>query len=175
MTPTSPFPEIRLLVLDVDGVLTDGSIQISDRGEELKRFNVRDGFAIKLWQRLGREVAIITGRSGDAVRHRASELGITRLVQGSKDKAADLETMLTGLEFGVDRVAFVGDDWPDLGPMRRVAVAIAPADADARVLEVATHVTAARGGQGAVREAVEYLLRGMGLYERALALYDRPA
>jgi len=164
-------PRIRLLCLDVDGVLTDGSISISDRGEETKRFHVRDGFALRLWRRLGGEVAVITGRSGLALRHRLEELGIGELVNGSVDKGRDFDRLLGELGVAAAEVAMVGDDLPDLPALLRCGYPIATADAVAEVRAVAAFVTAARGGQGAVREAVEHLLRRDGRWDEALAAY----
>lgn len=163
---------VRVLVLDVDGVLTDGSIVLDDHGTEHKRFHVRDGFGIKLWQRLGFVAAIITGRSGSALTHRAAELGIAHVVQGSADKAAALGAMLEGLGMGVHEAAYLGDDWPDLAPMRMVGYPMAVADADERVRSRARYVTRASGGHGAAREAIEHLLASKGLLERAAAQYD---
>ena len=163
---------VSLLVLDVDGVLTDGSIQIDDLGHETKKFNVRDGFGIKLWQKLGFRVAIITGRSGKAVQYRAAELGITDLVQGSGDKLTSLRAMAAGLGLELSAVACIADDWPELEMMRQVGYPIAVADADARVLAAAAYITSRPGGHGAVREAVEHLLSARGLLNRALGLYD---
>jgi 3-deoxy-D-manno-octulosonate 8-phosphate phosphatase (KDO 8-P phosphatase) len=163
---------VRVLVLDVDGVLTDGSIQIDDLGHETKRFNVRDGLGIKLWQKLGLEVAIITGRSGRAVQHRSTELGITNLVQGSGDKLAALQSMIGTLGVRLDQVATLGDDWPELEMMRHVGYPMAVADADAHVRAAAAFVTAKPGGHGAVREAIEHLLSARGLLDKALRLYD---
>ncbi|MFN0131716.1 MAG: KdsC family phosphatase [Phycisphaerales bacterium] len=163
---------IRLLILDVDGVMTDGSIVLDHDGREHKRFHVRDGFGIKLWQRLGFTVAIITGRSGEALRHRAAELAITHVIQGSSDKAASLADLLASLQLAPAHAAFLGDDWPDLAPLRLVAYPMAVADADPHVLALARYVTRAAGGHGAVREAVEHLIASKGLLERALAQYD---
>ena len=163
---------VSLLVLDVDGVLTDGSIQIDDLGHETKRFHVRDGFGIKLWQKMGFQVAIITGRSGNAVQHRARELAITEVIQGSGDKMEALRGMIAKRGVGLPDVACIGDDWPELEMMRQVGYPIAVADADARVLAAAAFITARAGGHGAVREAVEHLLAARGLLNRALGLYD---
>src|SRR5690606_35818039 len=141
---------------------------------ETKRFHVRDGFAIRLWQRLGFTSAIITGRSGQAVQHRARELGVEHLVQGCDDKAAAMQTLLERLGLTPDRAAYMGDDWPDLRVMRRVGLAIAPADAVERVRQIAGLVTERPGGRGAVREAIERLIEAKGLMDRALGLYDEP-
>ncbi|MCA9297563.1 MAG: HAD hydrolase family protein [Phycisphaerales bacterium] len=163
---------IRMLVLDVDGVMTDGSIVLDGRGGEQKRFHVRDGFGIRLWKRMGGDVAIITGRSGDVVPQRAQELGIEHLYLGSPDKVADLRDLSARTEIPLDAMAFVGDDWPDLGAMKAVGYPIAPADAEPRVKAIARHVTNRNGGHGAVRDAVEHLLGLSNLMEAASGLYD---
>jgi 3-deoxy-D-manno-octulosonate 8-phosphate phosphatase (KDO 8-P phosphatase) len=163
---------VRLLALDVDGVLTDGSIMLDDRGVETKRFNVRDGQGITAWIKMGFEVAIITRRSGLAVQHRCRELGITRIVQGCQDKSAALDQLIAETGIAAELIAYVGDDWPDMPAMRRVGLAIAPADADPRVKELAALVTMKQGGRGAVREAIEHILAAQGLLEKTIALFD---
>jgi 3-deoxy-D-manno-octulosonate 8-phosphate phosphatase (KDO 8-P phosphatase) len=163
---------VRLLVLDVDGVLTDGSIIYDDAGRELKSFFVRDGLAIKLWQRMGFPCAILTGRGGGAVVRRAHELGISSVRQASEDKAADLETLAAEAGAPLAHTAFMGDDWPDLRALRACGYAICPADAHADVTRVAAFRTESPGGRGAVREAVEHLLEAKGLLGQALKLYD---
>ncbi len=166
--------DIRCLVLDVDGVLTDGSIYLDDRGVETKRFNVRDGQGIATWIRLGFEVAIITkrksrGEGGEgAVMHRARELGIRHVIQGAPDKAAALHEVrrLTGVPF--DQMAYIGDDWPDIAAMNLVGLPIAVADAVADVKQAAGWITHGSGGQGAVREAIERILDAAGLLDAAV-------
>jgi 3-deoxy-D-manno-octulosonate 8-phosphate phosphatase (KDO 8-P phosphatase) len=156
---------IRALILDVDGVLTDGSIFLDDRGVETKRFNVRDGQGIATWIRLGFEVAIITKRAsrGDndvgAVMHRARELGIRHVIQGARDKSAALDEVIRLTGIPPEHMAYMGDDWPDIAPMKRVALAITVPDAAAEVHAIAHWTTTRRGGDGAVREAIERLLR----------------
>lgn len=163
---------VTLLVLDVDGVLTDGSIVYDDAGHEIKSFHVRDGVGIRSWQRLGFMAAILTGRGGGAVERRAEELGISLLRQGSSDKGAAFLEMCR--EAGVEPrdAAFVGDDWPDLAPMRACGYPIAVADAAEAVRSIAAFVTSTPGGRGAVREAVEHLLEARGLLTEARAMYD---
>lgn len=162
---------ITLLALDVDGVLTDGSILLDDNGMETKRFNVRDGFGLRLWARLGFRSAVITGRTGAALEHRAIELGLTDIIQGSTDKAASLEMLVERTGIPATSVAFLGDDWPDLPILRRVGYPMAVADADEEVLRIAAHVTKSPGGRGAVRDAVMHLIGCKGLMERALSFY----
>jgi 3-deoxy-D-manno-octulosonate 8-phosphate phosphatase (KDO 8-P phosphatase) len=163
---------ITLLALDVDGVLTDGSIYIDDLGHETKRFNVRDGFGLQLWQQLGFQVAVITGRSGRALQHRLLELGIANCIQGSANKSTSLDELCTKLGQTPESVAYLGDDWPDLCILRRVGYAMAVADADPLVRQAAAYTTSVPGGHGAVREAVEHLIEAKGLMGRARALYD---
>lgn len=165
-----PIP-ITLLALDVDGVLTDGSIMLDDHGVETKRFNAKDGQGVATWLSLGLSVAIITKRSGMAVQHRARELGIPHVIQGAPDKSAALDDLLARTGLAAHQVAYVGDDWPDLAPMRRVGYPIAVADAAAHVAAQAAYVTRAPGGRGAVREAVEHLLKAKGLLEAAVARF----
>lgn len=172
--PTHTAANVALLALDVDGVLTDGSILIDDLGHETKRFNVRDGFGMKLWQRMGFGLAIITGRTGRVVQHRMAELGVEHVFQGASDKPAALEQVLRRTGITADRVAYLGDDWPDLAVLRRVGYPMAVGDAVPEVRRAAAFVTERPGGRGAVREAVEHLLESKGLLERALRLYDSP-
>ncbi|MGE3109089.1 MAG: KdsC family phosphatase [Phycisphaerales bacterium] len=163
--------EVELLVLDVDGVLTDGSIYLNDDGRETKRFNVRDGFGLRLWMRLGWRVAIITGRSGQSLRHRARELGIDLIVQGSTDKAEAIRELSRRTSIDPRRMAFVGDDWPDLPALHAVGFPVAVADADPAVLTCAAFVTQRPGGHGAVREVVEHLILRKGLMPKAREMY----
>lgn len=162
---------IELICLDVDGVLTDGGIHIDDLGRETKRFHVRDGLGLRLWQHLGGEVAIITGRSGAAVRHRAGELGINHVFQGSRDKVADFGHLLDDLDLAASQAAFIGDDLPDLPVMRLAGYPIAVADAAREVRDIAEYVTTRPGGLGAVREAVEHLLKAQDRWDEALELF----
>lgn len=172
MAEEHPAEDVKLLILDVDGVLTDGSIQIDDHGVETKRFSSLDGLGLRLWQALGLKVAIITGRHGMAVRHRAEELGILHLIQGRMDKKAALGELLADLNILPENAAMVGDDLPDLPVMRIVGYPIAVASAVMEVQQAAMFVTIRPGGHGAVREAVEHLLRAKGRWEEAVAVFD---
>jgi 3-deoxy-D-manno-octulosonate 8-phosphate phosphatase (KDO 8-P phosphatase) len=158
---------IRLLVLDVDGVLTDGRITYTDDGVEIKSFHVRDGSGLVLWQRAGRQVAIISGRTSRAVEVRATELGIKLLDQGRADKQQALHDLLTTLDVPPEQVCAVGDDLPDLPLLRVCGLAVAVADACAEVRAAAHFVTMVPGGYGAVREVVEMVLRAQGLWNVA--------
>ena len=162
---------IRLLVLDVDGVLTDGRLYYSDRGAELKAFNIQDGLGIKLLQRNGIEVGIITGRTSPLVARRAAELGITLLIQGREDKFTALEEARSTLPYRLDEIAFMGDDLPDLGAIRRVGLGMTVANANAAISAHAHWQSTLPGGDGAVREAAEFLLTAQGKFAAAIAGY----
>ena len=163
--------QIELLCLDVDGVLTDGSIMLDDHGIETKRFNSRDGLGLRLWMKLGYYAAIITGRSGMAVTHRASEIGITHVYQGVTDKGAALQELLKELGLRPEEVAVLGDDLPDLPMMRIAGYAMAVGDGVSEVRSAAAYVTVRPGGMGAVRESVEHLLKAKGRWDEAIALF----
>lgn len=172
---TARAASVRLLCLDVDGVLTDGTVALDDLGHETKRFNAKDGLGISLWRRLGGDVAVITGRAGLAVRHRLEELGVRHLYAGSHDKLHDLRAAAGACGVPLEAVAFVGDDLPDLPAMRACGYPVAVHDAAAEVRAAAAFVTSAPGGRGAVREAVEHLLRTQDRWNDALAIFDAAA
>jgi 3-deoxy-D-manno-octulosonate 8-phosphate phosphatase (KDO 8-P phosphatase) len=163
---------VTLLCLDVDGVLTDGGVRLDDNGVETKRFHVRDGLGIKLWMGLGHEVALLTRRSGDALLHRARELGIRHVTQGADRKEQAFAQLLEQLGRVPGQAAMIGDDLPDLPVMRRAGYPIAVADAAPEVRQAARFVTTLPGGHGAVREAIEHLLKARGEWDRALAQFD---
>ena len=149
---------IRLLVLDVDGVLTDGRIYLSPAGEELKVFHVRDGSGLVALQRAGVAVAIISGRESAAVSRRAAELGIRHVRQGVTDKATELAALMRELGVTPAETACVGDDTPDLPMLQAAGLAVAVGDAHAALGPVVHWVTSARGGRGAVREICDLLI-----------------
>jgi 3-deoxy-D-manno-octulosonate 8-phosphate phosphatase (KDO 8-P phosphatase) len=161
---TDRLAAIELLVLDVDGVLTDGGIVYSDDGTELKQFHVRDGSALKLWRSVGKRSAVISGRRSAVVERRAAELGLGPVVQGAERKLEALRAVLRDTGLRPEQVCAVGDDLPDLPVLRHCGVAVAVADACPEVRADAHHVTAAPGGRGAVREVVEWLLTAQGLW-----------
>jgi len=164
---------IKLIVLDVDGCLTNGQIIYGESGEETKAFNVKDGLAIKSWMRLGHEVAIITGRRSGIVKRRADELGILHLYQGVMDKRKRLEMLCSDL--GIDaatEAAAVGDDLNDLKMLDLAAVSFAPADASSYITGRVDHVLSRNGGDAAVREMIETLLRRNGEEEAFLAQWQ---
>jgi 3-deoxy-D-manno-octulosonate 8-phosphate phosphatase (KDO 8-P phosphatase) len=160
-----------MLVLDVDGVLTDGRIVYSDRGDELKAFHVRDGSGLKFWTRLGKRVGIITGRSSPVVARRAAELGVTAVFQGWEDKGVALDRMLQEQGLAPAAVCCMGDDLPDLPLLCRGGLAVAVGDACAEAKVAAHFVTSALGGHGAVREVVERLLQAQGRWQEVVAHY----
>lgn len=166
--------KIRLLILDVDGVMTDGRIIFDSNGIESKFFNVKDGHGIKMLQRGGIEVAIISGRESKVVANRAAELGIERVFQKSLNKMEPYLKILadTGLTDG--DVAFIGDDLIDIPVLKRVGFAAAPADAIDEVIPFVHFVTKNSGGWGAVREVSDLILKAKGLWEGLTARYFSP-
>jgi 3-deoxy-D-manno-octulosonate 8-phosphate phosphatase (KDO 8-P phosphatase) len=164
---------IKVLVLDADGVLTDGKIYFNDRGEEMKAFDSKDGHGIKLIIRAGINVAIITGRNSKALEHRALELGIEYLVQNAKDKRTAISELAVSLGCSLSEMAYMGDDVVDLPAMYLCGLTFAPADAMEAVKEQADHVTERAGGKGAVREAIEIILKHTGMYDQIMERYNR--
>jgi 3-deoxy-D-manno-octulosonate 8-phosphate phosphatase (KDO 8-P phosphatase) len=154
--------DIQLLILDVDGVLTDGGLWYGANGEQLKRFHVRDGHGIKLLQHAGIQVAVISGRRSAAVLRRCRELGIRHLQQGAQDKSAALDRLLRRLRIPAANVACIGDDTPDVPLFLRVGLAFAVCDAHPLARAAADHVTRLPGGSGAVREVCDWLLAALG-------------
>ena len=175
-TPALSFPPelllaaqgVRAAIFDVDGVMTDGGILISDEGETLKRFNILDGLGLKLLQRGGITPIVITGRDSKPLRKRLEALGVTHVHYGTEDKRPAAEKTLAALGVEWAQTAAIGDDWPDLPVLSRVAFPAAPANAHAEVRAIARHVTAARGGEGAAREFCDLLLTAGGHYRRLL-------
>ncbi|MCC7208159.1 MAG: HAD-IIIA family hydrolase [Anaerolineae bacterium] len=149
---------IRLLALDCDGVLTDGSTYIVEDGREFRRFNVHDGLGLKLAMEDGIHVAIISGADGSSVLHRARQLGIEHVLTGVSDKLVALTELCTQLGIKLEHVAYMGDDLPDLPVMQRVGLACAPANAVRAVKDCATLITEHEGGHGAVREVCDILI-----------------
>ncbi|RYG14738.1 MAG: 3-deoxy-D-manno-octulosonate 8-phosphate phosphatase [Burkholderiales bacterium] len=162
---------VRVAFFDVDGVLTDGGLYISESGETLKRFNTLDGHGLKLLQKAGIMPAVITGRDSKPLRLRLEALGITHVRYGTEDKRPAAEAILGELGLGWEAAAAIGDDWPDLPVMRRCAFAAAPANAHAEARAAAAYVTQARGGEGAGREFCDVLLVASGRYAGLLKEY----
>jgi 3-deoxy-D-manno-octulosonate 8-phosphate phosphatase (KDO 8-P phosphatase) len=163
--------KIRLVLLDVDGVLTDGRITYAGGGEEIKSFDVKDGQGIKLLQEAGIGVGILSSRKSLAVTRRARELGIRTVCQGAKDKGAELRALARREKVSASEIAFLGDDFPDLQVFRRVGLAAAPADGAAEARRAAHFVTRAPGGRGAVREAAEAILKAQGKWAEIVKKY----
>lgn len=159
---------VRLLALDVDGVLTDGSLYFDQNGNELKAFNTRDGLGIKALQRFGIRTAIITGRSSPVVEQRAKELSIDMVYQGQSDKNACLDRLLNETRLSEEEICYAGDDWVDLPVLGRVGLAVTVADADPLVKSRVHWVTERGGGQGAVREICNLILAAQGHDETLL-------
>lgn len=163
---------IRLLALDVDGVLTDGKLYFSAAGDELKAFNILDGQGIKLLRKLGIEVAIITGRTSPLTKRRATDLGIVHLLQGREDKKQALTELCTTLSLHPDAVAYVGDDLPDLGAIRACGLGICVANAHDALKQHADFCTTLKGGEGAVREVCDLILKAQNQYDAIVAYYS---
>lgn len=163
---------IKVVFFDVDGVLTDGGLLISEAGETLKRFNTLDGHGIKLLQKAGITPAVITGRDSVPLRARLGALGVTHTHFGTEDKRPAAEATLAALGLEWTQAAAMGDDWPDLPVMRRVAFACAPANAHIEARAIAHYTTQARGGDGAARELCDLLLVASGRYAELLRAYN---
>ncbi|MCD6046419.1 MAG: kdsC [Gammaproteobacteria bacterium] len=163
------FAKIKLLIADVDGVMTSGDICITDEGKEIKTFNVQDGFGIRLLLVNKIDFAVITSRSCQAVDLRMKYLGVKHVFQGAKDKLPVFKSLLNDLKIEAHEVAYIGDDWPDLPVLCQVGLPIAVANAVPEVKARALYTTDCVGGAGAVREVVMHILRAKNLYESALA------
>lgn len=163
---------IKLLALDVDGVLTDGSINMGNEGELFKAFNAKDGMGVSIALRNGLQIAIITGRKSAIIHNRAKELGIALLSEGVKDKYAELQALQQKLKLKQAETAYMGDDLNDLPAFLAAGLAFAPADAVAEVRTAADVVTAEAGGHGAVRSAIEGILKAQGIWEKVVGSYQ---
>lgn len=164
---------VRMIVFDVDGVLTDGSLFYGDQGEEYKSFNSRDGHGIKMLRASGVETGIITGRTSQVVLHRARNLGIAHIFQGAEDKLLAYRELLAAVGLEQSQIAYMGDDIVDLPVMNRCGLAITVPDAPEEVKARAQLITRASAGRGAAREACELIMRAQGTWDTQLALYDR--
>ena len=163
--------KISVVLCDVDGVLTDGGIVYDNQGIETKRFHIRDGLGIKLWQRAGHRLGLITGRTSHVVQVRAAELGIDIVRQGFEDKLTLVRQLIGDLDVLPEQVCFIGDDLPDLPVLRHVGLAGSVADGAAEVQQTAHLVTERDGGQGAVRELIERLLKAQGRWDELVQKY----
>jgi 3-deoxy-D-manno-octulosonate 8-phosphate phosphatase (KDO 8-P phosphatase) len=168
---TARAQHIRLLVLDVDGVLTDGGLFFGDDGQEYKMFNSRDGHGMRMLQDAGIPIAIITGRQSEVVKHRMENLGVAHVYQGQREKLPAFEALLQEVGLAAEQVAYVGDDVVDLPILTRVGLAIAVQDAHTLVKQHAHWTTPQGGGRGAVRDVCELILQAQGTLDAALAHY----
>ncbi len=163
---------IELILSDVDGVLTDGGIMYNNQGIELKKFHIRDGLGIKLWQRAGHKFGVLTARTSHIVKVRAAELGIDIVRQGFETKLPAALEILKELRLSPEQVCYIGDDLTDLPVIRHVGLGVAVADAVTEVRAAAGHITTLSGGQGAVRELVEMILKSQFRWEAAIQTYQ---
>ncbi len=164
---------IKLVIFDVDGVLTDGSLFIGDDGQEYKAFNSRDGHGMKMLQKNGVTIAIITGRTSQVVKHRMSDLGIKHVYQGQLDKMIAFKHLCEELEIKSEHIAYVGDDVVDLPVMIQVGLAIAVQDAHSAIKNHAHWTTPSKGGCGAARDICEMIMQAQGTWEDELASYTK--
>lgn len=162
---------IKLVAFDIDGVMTDGRLYYTDFGNEIKAFNVKDGIALNWLRATGVDVAIITGRTSELVKKRASDLKIDKLIQGREDKVVALKEMIAPLGITPDQVAYMGDDLPDLGAIRFAGIGVAVADALPLVRQHADLTMTRAGGDGAVREFCEWLMNAQGTWDRIVEGY----
>ena len=163
--------DIQLLLLDVDGVLTDGSIIYSDEDSETKVFNVKDGYGLKLVMSTGIKVGLVTGRTSKALHRRCRDLGIKYIYDGVQQKAQLLDKIVLETGVAADHTAFIGDDLPDIPLMKRIGLSIAVADAHEMVRDYSDWITSAPGGRGAVREVCDALLKARGHWEKLMAKF----
>ena len=163
---------IKVAFFDVDGVLTDGGLYLSEHGETLKRFNTLDGHGLKMLQKAGITPAVITGRDSLPLRNRLAALGITHAHYGTEDKRPAAETTLKALGLDWPQAAAMGDDWPDLPVMRHSALSCAPVNAHAETKAIADYITTTQGGHGAAREFCDLVLVASGRYAQLLAAYS---
>jgi 3-deoxy-D-manno-octulosonate 8-phosphate phosphatase (KDO 8-P phosphatase) len=162
---------IELILCDVDGVLTDGGIVIDNQGVEAKRYHVRDGLAVKLWQKAGYRIGLLTQRSSQSLKVRATELGINIVRQGIADKLTVLKQVLVELGLSSAQVCYLGDDLPDLPVVRAVGLGVAVADGCTELRQAAHYVTTAPGGAGALRETVELVLKAQCRWDDVIQAY----
>jgi YrbI family 3-deoxy-D-manno-octulosonate 8-phosphate phosphatase len=162
---------IELILADVDGVLTNGGIVFDNQGIETKQFHIRDGLGIKLWHRAGFRFGLVTGRTSQIVRVRAAELGIEIVRQTAEDKLPPVREIVAELGLEMHQVCYIGDDLPDLPVLRTVGLGVAVADAAAELREGAHYVSTLRGGEGAVRETIELILKSQGRWDDLIQKY----
>jgi len=171
MAVKTDFAKIKMLITDVDGVMTDGAIMISADGTESKKFNLLDGHGIKMWHRAGLASAFISGRDTAATTVRAEQLNITYVYQGCKKKLPAFTELLEKASLSEDQVAYIGDDLLDLPLVKRAGLGVAVAGAVSELKDAADYVTTAPGGAGAVREVIEYILKDTGKWQELIQRY----
>jgi 3-deoxy-D-manno-octulosonate 8-phosphate phosphatase (KDO 8-P phosphatase) len=169
--PKTNLADIKLLVMDVDGVLTDGTVIISGDGSEGKSFNLLDGLGIRMWRRTGLKVAFLSGRFSEATKYRAEQLEVDYCVQDCFEKLPTLKKLLKDMDFSAKETAYIGDDLLDLPVIRYVGFGAAVANAVDEVKDVADYITTRRGGDGAVREVIEYILKTGGKWQELMQRY----
>ncbi len=162
---------IELLLADVDGVMTDGRVVFDNQGIETKHFHIRDGMGIKLWQRAGYKFGLVTGRSSHIVKIRAAELGVDIVRQTAEDKLPAAQEIVHQLGLSLEQVCYIGDDLPDLPAVRAVGLGVAVADSCAELRAAAHWVTGLRGGEGAVRETIEMVLKAQRRWDELVQKY----
>lgn len=160
---------IKLVILDVDGTLTDGKLYIDNLGNEMKAFDVKDGLAISQAIKQGLIFAIITGKTSKIVERRGTELGIQEIIQGSFNKIKDLENILNKYNISLEETCYIGDDLIDLKPMKLCGFSACPKDSVPEILEISDYISTKNGGYGAVREILEKILKDMGLWEKIVS------
>lgn len=163
--------KIELILSDVDGVMTDGGIQLLDDGRQMLTFHIRDGLGVRLWREAGKKFGIVSGRNLEAVRRRAADLCVTIVRQGVDDKLPVVHEIATELKLSLDQVCYIGDDLLDLPSIRTVGLGVAVADAADEVRRAAKYTTSVPGGQAPVRELVEVILKNTGQWEAAIQRY----
>lgn len=171
MSTTTDFKKIKLILSDVDGVLTDGGISFDNNGVESKQFHIKDGLGIKMWQRAGFRFGILTARTSHIVKVRSAELGIDIVRQGFESKLPTAETLAQSMNLSLEEVCYIGDDLTDLPVIRAVGLGVAVADAVSELLSAADLVTQKAGGKGAVRELIEQILRSTGRWDDLVQQY----
>lgn len=169
--PKINLADIQLLVMDVDGVLTNGNVLINSNGSEGKFFNLLDGHGIRMWQRAGLKIALLSGRFSEATNCRAKQLDIEYCAQDCFEKLPALKTLLEQVGVSAKRTAYIGDDLLDLPPIRYVGFGVAVANAVDEVKDIADYVTTRRGGDGAVREVIEHILKNTGKWQELIKRY----
>lgn len=171
MSFESDCKKIELILSDVDGVMTDGGIQLLDDGRQMLTFHIRDGMGVRLWREAGKQFGIVTGRDLEVVRRRARDLKIEIVHQGIDDKLSAVEAIVTELGLTREQICFIGDDLLDLAAIRAVGMGVAVADAAEEVRRAAKYVTSVPGGKAPVREVVEVILKNSARWDEAIRRY----